>query len=49
MIYESELLLQAITTTNAKLYVLWDAAPYSLVETNRRFRCAYCLHHQRDR
>jgi hypothetical protein len=26
--------------------VFWDIAPCSLVEINRRFRGAYCLHHQ---
>jgi hypothetical protein len=26
--------------------VFWDNAPYSLVEVDRRFRGAYCLHHQ---
>jgi hypothetical protein len=25
-------------------YVVWDVAPCSLVETNRRFRDAYCLY-----
>jgi hypothetical protein len=25
--------------------VLWDVAPFSLVETDRRFRGSYCLHH----
>jgi hypothetical protein len=29
-----------------KMTVFWDLAPCSLVETNRRFRDAYCLHHQ---
>jgi hypothetical protein len=28
--------------------VLWDVAPCSLVEIDRRFRGAYCLHHQGD-
>jgi hypothetical protein len=26
----------------------WDIAQYSLVEVDRRFRGAYCLHHQAD-
>jgi hypothetical protein len=26
----------------------WDIAPCSLVEVDRRFRGAYCLHHQDD-
>jgi hypothetical protein len=31
-----------------KMTVFGDVVPYSLVETDRRFRCAYCLHHQGD-
>jgi hypothetical protein len=27
---------------------LWDIAPYSLVEVDRRFRGAYCLHNEGD-
>jgi hypothetical protein len=30
------------------LTVFWDVAPCSLVETDRRFRGAYCLYHQGD-
>jgi hypothetical protein len=26
----------------------WDTAPYSLVEVDRRFNGAFCLHHQSD-
>jgi hypothetical protein len=29
--------------------VFWDITPYSLVDIGRRFRGAYCLHHQGDR
>jgi hypothetical protein len=29
--------------------VFQDVATYSLVETNRRFRCAYCLSHLGDK
>jgi hypothetical protein len=29
--------------------VFWDVAPCSLVETDRRFSGAYCLHHQGNR
>jgi hypothetical protein len=32
-----------------KMTVFKEVAPYSLVEIDRRFRCAYCLHHQSDR
>jgi hypothetical protein len=31
-----------------KMTVFWDVAPCSLVEIYRRFRGAYCLHHQGD-
>jgi len=29
-----------------KMAVSWDVAPCSVVDTERRFRDAYCLHHQ---
>jgi hypothetical protein len=29
-----------------EMTVLWDVAPCSLVEICRRFKSAYCLHHQ---
>jgi hypothetical protein len=29
-----------------KMTVVWDVARCSLVETDRRFRGAYCLHHR---
>jgi hypothetical protein len=28
--------------------VFWDIPPCSLIEVDRRFRSAYCLHHQGD-
>jgi hypothetical protein len=28
--------------------VFWEVAPCSLVETDRRFSGAYCLHHHQD-
>jgi hypothetical protein len=31
-----------------KIIALWDIAPCSLVEVDRRFRGAYCLHHHGD-
>jgi hypothetical protein len=34
--------------SGAKESVFWDIAPRSLVETYRRFRDAYLLHHQTD-
>jgi hypothetical protein len=32
-----------------KMAVFWDIAPCSLVDTDRRFRGAYCLHYHSDR
>jgi hypothetical protein len=32
-----------------KMAVFWDISPCSLVGVHRRFRGAYCLHHQCDR
>jgi hypothetical protein len=32
-----------------KMGVFWDVVPCSLVEIDRLFRGAYCLHHQGDR
>jgi hypothetical protein len=32
-----------------EMTVLWDVALRSYVETDRRFRDAYCLHHQGDK
>jgi len=40
--------IQVLTTASMKIRVFWDAAPCSLVEVDRRFRDAYCLHHQDD-
>jgi hypothetical protein len=31
-----------------KISIFWDVAPCSIVEVDRRFRGAYCLHHQGD-
>jgi hypothetical protein len=31
-----------------KMTAFWDIAPCSLVEVDRHFRGAYCLHHQGD-
>jgi hypothetical protein len=39
---------QILTPANLKMTAFWDIAPCSLVEVDRRFRCAYCLHHQGD-
>jgi hypothetical protein len=34
--------------TAINMIVFWDVASCSLVEIDRRFRGAYCLHHQDD-
>jgi hypothetical protein len=31
-----------------KMIISWDVAPCSRLEIDRRFRGAYCLHHQGD-
>jgi hypothetical protein len=40
--------LQVLMATRLKTVVFWGVAPSSLVETDWRFRGAYCLHHQGD-
>jgi hypothetical protein len=40
--------LKVLTAANMKMIVFWDTAPCSLVEIDRRFRDAYCLHHRPD-
>jgi hypothetical protein len=37
-----------LTAGNMKMAVFWDFAACSLVEIDRRFRGAYCLHHKGD-
>jgi hypothetical protein len=37
---------QLLTATCMKMGVFWNVVPCSLVDTDRRFRGAYCLHHQ---
>jgi hypothetical protein len=39
---------QVLTAVSMKFRVFWDVAPCSHVEVDRRFRGAYCLHHQGD-
>jgi hypothetical protein len=38
--------LQVLTAASLKFTVFCDVAPYSHVEVDRRFRGAYCVHHQ---
>jgi hypothetical protein len=40
--------LQVLTAAIMKIRAFWDVAPCSLVGVERRFRGAYCLHHQGD-
>jgi hypothetical protein len=42
----SEVLNASIIRANVKMTVFWNVAPCNLVEIDRRFRGAYCLHHQ---
>jgi hypothetical protein len=37
-----------LTAASMKFRLFWDVAPCSHVEVDRRFRGAYCLHHQGD-
>jgi hypothetical protein len=37
---------QILKAATMKMAVFWDAVPCSLIETDRRFRHSYCLHHQ---
>jgi hypothetical protein len=39
---------QVLTAGSMKFRILWDVLPCSQVDVDRRFRGAYCLHHQRD-
>lgn len=38
--------LQVVSAKGMKMFVFWDAVPCNLAETDRRFGCDYCLHHQ---
>jgi hypothetical protein len=40
--------LQVFTAASMKISAFWDVARCRLVETNRRFRSAYCLHNNRS-
>jgi hypothetical protein len=44
--FKERIFLAAVISVGLVLLTdFWDAAPRSLVETDRRFRGAYCLHH----
>jgi hypothetical protein len=36
---------QVLTVANMKMIAFWDIAPCSVVEVDRRFKGAHCLHH----
>jgi hypothetical protein len=38
--------LLVLTTASMIKAFFWEVAPCSLIKFNRRFRGAYCLHHQ---
>jgi hypothetical protein len=40
---------QVLTPTSMYMAVFWDVAPCSLVDTDRRFRGAFYLHHQGEK
>jgi hypothetical protein len=40
---------QDLTAISMKVTVFWDVVPCSLVESDRCFKGAYCLHYQDDR
>jgi hypothetical protein len=42
------MIFEVLTKMSMKIAVFWDVAPCSLVGTDRRFRGAYCFHHQDD-
>jgi hypothetical protein len=37
---------QVLTAASINITAFWDIAPCSFVNVDRRFRGAYCLHHQ---
>jgi hypothetical protein len=39
---------QVLTAASMKMTLIWNVAPCNLVEVYRRFKGAYCLHHQGD-
>jgi hypothetical protein len=43
---KSFLTFQVLTAASMKMTVFWNVAQSSLVELDRRFRRAYCLHYQ---
>jgi hypothetical protein len=41
-----QLRFQVLTVSSMNVSLFWNVAPYSLVDTDRHFRGAYCLYHQ---
>jgi hypothetical protein len=48
VIYLRMVRFQVLTATSIKMAVFWVVAPCSLVDIDRRFSGAYCLHHEGD-
>jgi hypothetical protein len=42
----SQVRFQVLAATSTRTTVFWDVGPRNLVDADRRFRCAYCLHHR---
>jgi hypothetical protein len=38
-------MFQVLTATNVKIAIVWDVALRSLIDTERRFKESYLLHH----
>jgi hypothetical protein len=39
---------QVLMASSIKMAIFWGVAPCNLLDTDRHFRGAYCLHHQGD-
>jgi hypothetical protein len=39
---------QVLTAASMKMTAVWNVAPCSLIEADRRIRGVYCLHHHPD-
>jgi hypothetical protein len=39
---------EVVMATSMKMAAFWDVGTYSLVDIDRRFRGAHCLHHKLD-
>jgi hypothetical protein len=48
MVYIHLVRFEVFTASSMKIGVFWYVAPDSVADIDRRFREAYCLHHQGD-